>query len=281
MLTLKYYDAIKKAQSDAAPSPPRPFDLNDLGADTTLKRWTTKAVASAMRGALHLFREFWPNPQFGRLVIVTRDSDVREVLARPDLFEVPYGLEMTELAGGTNFVLGLEGPEHDRQNAIIRSVVRPADLDRIRTLAAHYTQILVDGSGGRIDVMKDLMTRVATETCCSYFGLDPDNPDAFAEWAMSISALLFADPFGNAETRQLALNGAAQIREVIDRAIARAKAVPETETVIGRLVGQLNDGSVTEGEIRAIVVGLVTGFIPTNTLAAGKILDELMRRPTV
>lgn len=281
MLTLKYYDAIKKAQSAPAPSPQRPFDLNDLGADTTLKRWTTTAFASVMRGALYLFREFWPNPQFGRLVIVTRDSDVREVLARPDLFEVPYGLEMTELAGGTNFVLGLEGAPHDRQNAIIRSVLRPTDLDRIRTLAAHYTQILIDGSGGRIDVMKDLMTRVATETCCSYFGLDPDNPDAFAEWAMSISALLFADPFGNAATRQLALNGAAQIREVIDRAIARARAVPETETVIGRLVGQLNDGAVTEGEIRAIVVGLVTGFIPTNTLAAGKILDDLLHRPKV
>ena len=206
---------------------------------------------------------------------------MREVLSRPDLFEVPYGPEMTELAGGTNFVLGLEGPAHDRQNAIIRSVLRPTDLDRIRTLAAHYTQILIEGSGGRIDVMKDLMTRVATETCCSYFGLDPDNPDAFAEWAMSISALLFADPFGNAETRQLALNGAAQIRDVIDRAIARAKAAPETETVIGRLVGQLSDGVLTEGEIRAIVVGLVTGFIPTNTLAAGKILDDLLSRPKV
>ncbi|MBB1091405.1 cytochrome P450 [Rhodopseudomonas palustris] len=284
MFTLKYYDAIKKAQSDAASAPPPPlvpFDLDDLGADTTLKRWSTTAFSYVLRGALYLFREFWPNPQFGRLVIVTRETDVREVLAQPGVFEVPYGPEMTELAGGTNFVLGLEGPEHDRQNAIIRSVLRPTDLDRIKSLARHYAQILIDGSGGRIDVMKDLMTRVATETCCGYFGLAPEDPDAFAEWAMSISALLFADPFGNAATRRLALNGAAQVREVIDRAIARAKAAPETDTVVGRLVAQSSDGAVTEGEIRAILVGLVTGFIPTNTLAAGKILEELLRRPKV
>ncbi|WP_322514555.1 cytochrome P450 [Rhodopseudomonas palustris] len=282
MLTLKYYDAIKKAQSDAASAPPAPilpFDLDDLGADTTLKRWTGRAFGWLMRGALYVFREFRPNPQFGRLVIVTREADVREVLAQPGLYEVPYGLEMTELAGGTNFVLGLEGPEHDRQNAIIRSVLRPADLDRIRQLSAHYTTILIDASGGRIDVMKDLMTRVATETCCGYFGLEPEDPDAFAEWAMSISALLFADPFGNAATRRLALNGAAQVRDVIDRAIARAKAAPETDTVVGRLVAQASDGVVTEDEIRAILVGLVTGFIPTNTLAAGKMLEELLRRP--
>ncbi|MBI5131662.1 MAG: cytochrome P450 [Rhodopseudomonas palustris] len=284
MLTLKYYDAIKKAQSDtasAAPAPLTPFDLDDLGADTTLKRWTTWGFGWLLRGALHLFREVWPNPQFGRLIVVTRDSDVRDVLAQPGLYEVPYGLEMTELAGGTNFVLGLEGPDHDRQNAIIRSVLRPSDLGRIRQLSAHYTGILLDASGGRIDVMKDLMTRVATETCCGYFGLDPDDPDAFAEWAMSISALLFADPFGNAATRRLALNGAAQVREVIDRAIARARAAPETDTVVGRLVAQLGDGVVTEGEIRAILVGLVTGFIPTNTLAAGKMLEELLGRPGV
>lgn len=280
MFTLKYYDVIKKSQADTAshPAPFVPFDLDALGADSTLKRWTTSAFAALMRGALYVFREWWPNPQFGRLLIVTREADVRDVLAQPDVFEVPYGLEMTELAGGTNFVLGQEGPEHDRQNAIIRSAMRPDDLDRIRALSAHYAKILIAGSGGRIDVMKDLLTRVATETCCDYFGLKPDDPDAFAEWAMSISALLFADPFGNDATRQLALNGSAQIRAVADRAIARAEAEPETETLVGRLVGQMRNSDVTRGEIRAILVGLITGFIPTNTLAAGKMLDELLSR---
>jgi Dyp-type peroxidase family len=282
MLTLKYYDAIRKAQADTAaqPQPPIvPFDLDDLGADTTMKRWTTWAFSYLLRGALYLFREFRPNPQFGRLVIVTREEDVREVLGRPDLYEVPYGLEMTELAGGTNFVLGQEGPDHDRQNAIIRSVLRPDDLDRIRARAAHYSNILIAASGGRIDVMKDLLTRVATETCSEYFGLGVDDPDAFAEWAMSISALLFADPFGDATTRRLALNGSAQVRGAVDRAIARAKAAPETDTVVGRLVAQIGPGGVREDEIRAMLVGLVTGFIPTNTLAAGKMLEELLRRP--
>ncbi len=281
MPTLKYYDAIRKAQSDAAHSPPPPivpFDLNDLGADTTMRRWSALAFNYALRVVLFFFREFWPIARFGRLVIVSRESDVRQVLSRPDLFEVPYGPEMTELAGGTNFVLGLEGPEHDAQNAMIRSVLQRSDLDRIRQLAAHFSSTLIAGSGGRIDVVKDLMTRVATETCCAYFGLKVEDPDAFAEWAMSISALLFADPFGAPATRRLALNGAAQIRNVIDRAVDRVTQYPETDTVVGRLVAQRAAGAVTTGQIRAILVGLVTGFIPTNTLAAGKMLQELLRR---
>lgn len=284
MPSLKYYDAIRKAQSDTASTPSAPitpFDLDELGPDTTLRRWKTWIFSYVLRAALFVLRELWPNPKFGRLVIVTRESDVRAVLAQPSVFEVPYGLEMTELAGGTNFVLGLEGPEHDAQNAVIRAVMPRSDLDRITGLAAHFSKVLIEGSGGRIDVMKDLMTRVATETCCAYFGLRVDDPDAFAEWAMSISALLFADPFGDPATRRLALNGSAQIRAVIDRAIARAEQTPETDTVIGRLIAQRAAGAVTTGQIRAILVGLVTGFIPTNTLAGGKILEELLRRPRV
>jgi hypothetical protein len=54
---------------------------------------------------------------------VSRDKDVRHVLAHPEQFEVPFGREMKELAGDENFVLGLEGGEHDEQNSRIRTVL--------------------------------------------------------------------------------------------------------------------------------------------------------------
>ena len=83
-----------------------------------------------------------------------------------------------------------------------------------------------------------------------------------------------------ANTRRFcALNGAARIRSVIDqsisvidRSIRDGKAAPDT--VLGRLIAlKGKDPTLTNGQIRAIMVGLLTGFIPTNTLGAGKILQ--------
>src|SRR5450631_3106510 len=126
MFTPKYYREIEQAQrqtralpKDALP----PFNLEDLGADSWRRRawlWLTDLLLPLI---LYLFREFWPIARIGRFVIVTRASDVRDVLARPDAFEVPFALEMTELAGGENFVLGLEGAAHADQDNVIRTVI--------------------------------------------------------------------------------------------------------------------------------------------------------------
>jgi len=311
MFEPKYYCGIEKAQLETAKQPwdaLPPFNIEDLGADCwsrRLKLWLTDLLLPPV---LFLLREFWPIAKIGRFVIVTRESDVRDVLARTEVFEVPFAREMTELAGGDNFVLGLEGKPHADQDNIIASVIgnqrsrlagtsQPIqnglladdeiikivaarrDVELVAQLSKRFATALIRNSGGRIDVMKDFITRVATETCIRYFGLTVDDPDAFAEWSMSISALLFADPLGDPATRKLALNGSTRIRNVIDRSIAAQKAAP-TDTVLGRLIDLQNrDSTVSDAKIRAILVGMVAGFIPTNTLAAGRIFQELQRRP--
>src|SRR5690606_17598380 len=120
-----------------------------------------------------------------------------------------------------------------------------------------------------------------------YFGLDLDDPIAFSEWLMSISALLFADYMGEEKVRSLALEGAARVRKVFDASIARAheaaqlrwKPPPEGSargaaaaadvawydaTLVGRLVElQLTraDGP-DDDEIRAILLGAAVGYVP-------------------
>lgn len=320
MFKSKYYAIIRAAQRNTPPEDAiPPFDLNEIGADTWRNRFKVWLFGVIFPPLLFLFRECWPVARLGSFVLVTRAEDVRTILTRPDQFEVPFGREMKELAGGENFVLGLEGDEHKEQNHRIRTVLgeksweaqRCAELDAnpqakadedllracfgrkdaelIAAMSNRIAKALIRNSGGRIDVMKDYITRIATETCIRYFGLQVEDPDAFAEWTMSISVLLFADPCGDPATRRLALNGAARVRLVIDRSIAAirtrrscALADDVSDTVLGRLIlQQEKDPAVTDARIRAILVGLVTGFIPTNTLAAGKILQELLRRPGV
>ncbi|HEY2481395.1 MAG TPA: cytochrome P450 [Caulobacteraceae bacterium] len=287
MIKLKWFETIEAEQAEtrkSKPGPLPPFNLDVLGPDTPGHRRLVWFINRFLLLVFFILRVLCPNPRIGRLVVVTRAADVRAVLEDPATYEVPFGPEMTELAGGTNGVLGLDGEAHARQNKIIREVVLNSDLDLISTLSGRFARALIDGSGGRIDVVGDLITRVASETCARYFGMSLTDPDAFAEWAMSVSALLFADPTGNRDLRAMALNGAARIRAVINQAIQRSKTDPQRggETLVDRLVTmQAQRGEPSDGEILAILMALMTGLVPTITLAAGRILEELLRRPSV
>jgi Dyp-type peroxidase family len=286
MITLKWFATIEAEQAEtrkSKPGPLPPFNLDALGADSPGHRRLVWFLNRFLLFLFFILRAVWPNPRIGRLVVVTREADVRAVLEDPATYGVPFGPEMTELAGGTNGVLGLDGEAHDRQNKMIREVVLNSDLTLIAALSGRFAKALVDGSGGRIDVVGDLITRVATETCARYFGMTVTEPDAFAEWAMSVSALLFADPTGNRDIRALALNGAARIRAVINQAIQRSKNDRQRgdETLVDRFVTmQEQRGEPSDGEILATLMALMTGLVPTITLAAGRILEELLRRPS-
>ncbi len=282
--TLKYrINAAGTISVDQSASDDDAFDFNDLGADRSWSPIFRRLWLWSLRVAFAFFRTFWPIPKFGRLVIVTRDADVRDVLKQHDIFRVPYGPEMKELGGGAaTFVLGLEGVEQQRQHELIRGLIGDQDAKWLIQRTRQIADTLIDASQGRIDVMKDLITRVASETCAEFFGLDVDDPDAFAEWSMSISAVLFADPFGKPATRKLALAGAARVRSVIDAGLVRLSVDPPPTPPEGlgkTILQRLRDAHISDDEIRAIMVGMITGFIPTTTLAAGNILEELVRKP--
>lgn len=286
MFTFKYHDdykAIRQAQSEVRQGESGPFDLEQLEAGVWWKKLLGFALQKSLPLVFRISRRIWPIIRLGRVVAVSRAADVSYVLKHPETFEVVYGLEMIELAGGENFVLGMDGSGHDEQAEIIRQVMTGDDARRIAATSRELALILIKSSGGRIDVMKDLITRVASETATRYFGLRIDDADSFAEWTLSISALLFADPSGNPTTRRLALAGAARVRGVIDRSIATVRSDPRQpqDTLVARLLALRNDKgeSLDDATITAILVGLATGLVPTNTLAAGKILQELLRRP--
>lgn len=288
-----FFETVRTPSDPASEPPLDPFDFDPSADDGLIKRikgWfkerAARLVLSLVPPLLALLRLVWPNPRIGRLVVVTRAEDVRAVLEDRDSFTVPFGPEMTELAGETNSVLGMDGKAHDVLNDAIKAILPRTDIKDISEWSGAFAAALIKGSRGRIDVMTDLITRAATETCCRYFGFSVRDPQAFAHWTMAVSKLLFADPFGNEETRKLALNGAARIRLVLDDAIARSHKNPNrrNDTLIDRLVGAQDHktpGHLTDDQIRATLMGLVAGFIPTNTLAAGNMLEELRRRPDI
>src|SRR5690606_12516484 len=188
-MTPKYFEKIRAAQAA------QPNASHDGAFDfSILKSGGGVGAELAQSRLVHAFlRRFRPTGRIGKLAWAARHADVAEIRRRSDVFHSPYGEEMRELTGGANFVLGMQpGPACDRQLGFMKAVMRPGDIPAlIAPNAKRIAEALVVQAGGDIDAVEDLALRVAAETCADYFGLDLDDPIAFSQWLMSISALLF------------------------------------------------------------------------------------------
>ena len=232
---------------------------------------------------LGLLRRFWPDPTFRNLALITRYDDVRDALARQEVFTVPFGPKMEELNGGPNFLLGMQdSPEYQRQRAFAMRVFKLDDIGTIiRPLSAQLSRAAVAKANGRLDAIEDLITLVPTELCERYFGVLIAKKKDFALWAIAMSAYTF-DPSNNEAWGRAARAAAKNTWAVVDAAIEEARATePKPDTILGRLVALEREpgGGPNNLEIRSILMGMVTGFVPTNTMAAGHILEMLLRRP--
>ena len=290
MAKVKYHAGVKaaqKAQPSNTASALEPFNFDALDTGSKLTR-VKSAIAQKLLGPIYAFsRACMPIMPLAGLLHVTRDAQVRDILQRPHDFQTPFGPEMAEMGNGATFLLGLDGPEHDWMHAIIQQVVCRDDSQTIAAMSSRFATALLENSAGRIDVVGDLFKRVPGEICLRYFGLKCDDVDALGDWTLAISALLFGDPYGEPATRTLAMNGTRRFQIVIDDALSRTQQLyrrgqlhkDHGNTLIERLVLLQQEMPVTDDEIRAILFGLATGFIPTNTLATTRMLQVLLDRP--
>jgi cytochrome P450 len=224
--------------------------------------------------------------------VVTRFGHVKEILANSEVFRVPWDQKVIELNdGGSAFVLGLDEPHAHR--AALRQLMqgfKREDIGQVATIASEEAEAIIRAhiatAGPRqasvppFDAIRDLVIRVPTRICRRYFGLPilEQQEDEFARWSMDISSYLFGDPLGDPTIREKALSAAGQMRSFLDRAIVDARTGPvDDATVLGRLVAMPpQEGGPSDEAIRAHIMGMVTGFVPTDTIAAGHMLDVLI-----
>ncbi|MEQ1497394.1 MAG: cytochrome P450 [Novosphingobium sp.] len=289
MPTPKYFAAIETAQHAASAHPPaalEPFDFSVLAPKGKLAALKSNLAGRLLPLVYAFSRRFKPLLPLAGLLHVTREAQVREVLLRPDDFITPFGPEMAELGDGATFPLGLEGAEHDRMRAFLHKAVQRDDAAWIGAMSRDFTRALLDNSPGEIDVVADLLKRVPAEICLRYFGLECDDVDQFGDWTMALSAFLFGDPYGDAGTRKMAMNAQRRIDAVLGDALIRAQRRARSgtldgtnaETLVERLAVIQQAEPLEDREIKALLMGLATGFIPTNTLAASNMLQELLAR---
>lgn len=292
MFRFKYpVDSKPYSPAEVEAAPYIAFDLERLNRRGLFQR-TVRAVSKAATGAaLSVLQVLAPRLKIGRLLILTRYDDVVAVLNDDRAFSVPFNPEMTRLARGATFMLGLDGEEHKCQRGPVQQQMTP---ERIAAVAKHADEVaaaLLANSGGRIDVIRDYFARISTECVCRLLGMEPEDPDRFGDWTFAVSALLFGDPFGSPVIAELADHGAWRLRGVADHAIAQADEAAASEynksmKTHGNLLTDLLSDQISKGEkqwsaaeLRALLIGIATGATPTMTLLAGNILEWLLDRP--
>jgi cytochrome P450 len=249
---------------------------------------------ASQRRAFALLRLVQPNLRLkARLItayansgtaIVTRRSDVLNVLARDEDFAVVYGPRMEMITNGENFFLGMANtPRYARDVSNMRLAVRREDVDRIvRPMLAGAAEELVAASAGRIDVPQALTLPAAARLLDLYFGTPGPSPAEIADWTTILFWYLFIDLKADPALDARASAGAAAFRDWLDAwIVARKGETADRDDVLGRCLKMQAGGlpGMTDRDIRNNLVGLLIGELPTTSAAANLALDELLDRP--
>ncbi|MDJ0590513.1 MAG: cytochrome P450 [Pleurocapsa sp. MO_226.B13] len=230
-----------------------------------------------------LLRNFKPISISNGTALVTRFSDVQEVLSHPNVFGVTYAEKMGVITDGSNFFLGMNNTEiYTRDVSNMRIVVPRTDLQRIKSLVEDYARSLVDAAGnGTFDVVKELSEPVPCHFSAEYMGVPGPTMAELAEWNTYMFQYLFF-PDNPAEVDETAVSYAAKMRTHLDELIQTRKASGEQkDDVLGRCLAlqASNTPGMSDEDIRNNLLGIIVGAIPTTSKCTALVLNYLLDRP--
>jgi len=249
-----------------------------------------------------------------KIHFVTRYDDVVTILGNPDIFNVPFGHEMENMTSPPKFALGDDGEFHTDQMSRIYPVWLGAELGEhtcprrkfdedthlnldleIRKPVDLYTRARLKDSGGKIDVSSGIFMPVCAQSAFDVFGIEPTNPDDFAAYFAACSALIFGDVKGSRAYWEQAMIGAKAVNAILDQSIHNytrlspaQRADIQDKKVLHKLMESVactnSDGEnywpiEAKNKVRTMLFGVLTGYVPTTALGAGKMLDYLRKHP--
>lgn len=241
-----------------------------------------------LRPIFTLLRRMFPILVLGKTAIVTRHTDVIEVLTRDTDFTIKEINEARFNEGDGPFILGMDrSPQYDTEAATLRKVVRPDDLERIRCFVTQEADELIAAArpSGSIDAVNGLARVVAVRLVGAYFGIPGPDETLMMRWMRDIFHALFANPFGDAGVHSDFLLSSAQLRDYMDGVIAARKShlhePDQPDDVLGRLLLLQNaeNAWLDDRSVRRNLGGMIVGAVDTTSKFVTLAIDELLRRP--
>jgi cytochrome P450 len=252
------------------------------------KLFTLLTSTVLLRSIFALLRKIAPILVIGKRAVVTRHADVIEVLTRDTDFTIAEINETHINQADGPFILGMDrSTQYDTEAATLREVVRPDDLERIRSLVKQNATDLVSAvrPAGKIDVVNGLARLVAIRTVGSYFGIPaPDDP-TMMRWMRDIFHEIFVNFTADAKVHDDAMRSGLELRQHMDQVIAARKShlhdPDQPDDVLGRLLLLQNaeHAWLDDRSVRRNLGGLIVGAVDTTSKFVTLAIDELLRRP--
>lgn len=246
------------------------------------KRALMAFVMAQLPTVFRLLRAVWPIPRIGNVVAATRYDDVREVLLNDAAFGVPYKPQLDVIMGGQPFFLGMgDTPQYRADAAAMHRVMLRDDISaRLAPAVEAQAEVIVRRSGGRLEVVDDLVRRVTFDVLGDYFGV-PNPPDGdLRVWATRLFEFQFVDhgPSIRAEVDEIA----PALRRHIQNEIERRRAAGEgKDDLLGRCLRMqaMGEPGFSDDQIRTSLMGFVVGGPPQPPMVVPQALEQLLRRP--
>ena len=248
-----------------------------LGASATQR--LVFAVLRAFKPNIVLKRRIITCYENSGTAIITRHSDVTQVLECDADFAVVYEPRMRAITAGENFFLGMQdSAEYTRDVSLMRLIMRREDVPaHVVPIVAREAEAIIAASSGHIDVAAQLTRRVPVRILAGYFGLPGPSEDAMIAWTTWMFWYLFADLKADEAVSGPALEAAAACRAYLDGAIAARRANPtEDDDILNRC---LATSWLDDLAIRNNLIGLMIGLVPTLSKASVLALNQLLERP--
>jgi cytochrome P450 len=233
------------------------------------------AVLRFARPRLHLKQNLVKCYAGDGSLLLTRAADFHAVLERQAEFHVVYGPRMRMLTGGRDFFLGMQdGPEYRRDTDAMRSIVKADDLVPVLAMArAEAAEAL---TGTEVDLPPALSARIPARMVQQYFGVEMETDQLIAD-ATVMFHFLFSDLDADPRITAAAMAAKDRVNAAIDASAASAR--PGTLLARAVAAGQAGATAFDADGIRANILGIVIGAIPTLSKASCLAVEELLRRP--
>lgn len=231
-----------------------------------------------------ILRAFRPILRLGKIFVVTRYDDVREVFLNDAAFRVPYAGKLDVIMGGHPFFLGMDDtPDYRRDTGAMRKVVLPADIPgRLAPMVEKLGEAIVTGANGNLEVVDSLVRAITFDLYMDYFGISHPPGGDLRVFATRLFEFQFADLGNDPALRAEVDEMAPALRNHIQGLIEKRRASGEKiDDVLGRCLIMQAQGApgFDDGQIRSAMMGFMVGGPPQPPMVVPQALEQLLRRP--
>jgi len=212
--------------------------------------------------------------------LVTRDEDVRTVLADPRFSramanerDAPRFTPDMHLDSG---IMAMDPPDHRRLRRLVAKAFTSRRVELLRPRVQEITDLLVDdmiAAGPPQDLVSTFAVQLPIRVITELLGVpDHDRPD-IERWTEAVMSTTFLTP----EER-----GARwmELGAYITEMIAKRREQPTADLVSGLVAARDEEGGFSEEELTKLIQDLIVGGFETSTTQITNFVYTLLRNPT-